>query len=206
MFARVAQWWSIALPRRGSRVRIPSRALKEIEKRVIRWMALFSMFKPCRARTVRMSPLRCGRRKRTSPGRSATSRALKEIQKRDIWWMSFFVCSSPAGLERFECLRSAAVVAGERPPDVLRRLVLSMIQKRGIRWVSLFLYIQVLPGSNGSNVCVPLRSSQQFQMLVKRRIAWYDKICSEMLAECISRNCRQHTIEFMHEGHTLKKV
>ena len=26
-FARVAQWWSIALPRRGSRVRIPSRAL-----------------------------------------------------------------------------------------------------------------------------------------------------------------------------------
>ena len=71
--ARVAQWWSIALPRRGSRVRIPSRAFKEIEKRVIRWMALFSMFKPCRARTVRMSTLRSGRRSRTSPGRSATS-------------------------------------------------------------------------------------------------------------------------------------
>lgn len=121
-------------------------------------------------------------------------------------YLLFFACSSPAGLERFECLRSAAVVASERPPDVLRRLVLSMIQKRGIRWGSLFLYIQVLPGSNGSNVCVPLRSSQQFQMLVKRRIAWYDKICSEMLAECISRNCRQHAIEFMHEGHTLKKV
>ena len=29
MFARVAQWWSIALPRRGSRVRIPSRALND---------------------------------------------------------------------------------------------------------------------------------------------------------------------------------
>ncbi len=28
IYARVAQWWSIALPRRGSRVRIPSRALK----------------------------------------------------------------------------------------------------------------------------------------------------------------------------------
>ena len=28
LYARVAQWWSIALPRRGSRVRIPSRALK----------------------------------------------------------------------------------------------------------------------------------------------------------------------------------
>ncbi len=26
VYARVAQWWSIALPRRGSRVRIPSRA------------------------------------------------------------------------------------------------------------------------------------------------------------------------------------
>ena len=45
-------------------------------------MALFSMFKPCRARTVRMSTLRSGRRSRTSPGRSATSRALfyKDIQ------------------------------------------------------------------------------------------------------------------------------
>ncbi len=69
-----------------------------------------------------------------------------------------------------------------------------------------FFYVQALPGSNGSNAGVPLRSSQQFQMLVKHRIAWYDKICSEMLAECISRNCRQHAIEFMHEGHTLKKV
>ncbi len=25
-YARVAQWWSISLPRRGSRVRVPSRA------------------------------------------------------------------------------------------------------------------------------------------------------------------------------------
>ena len=80
--ARVAQWWSIALPRRGSRVRIPSRALKEIEKRVIRWMALFSMFEPSRARTVRMSTLRFGRRRRTSPGRSATSRAFSDTEKR----------------------------------------------------------------------------------------------------------------------------
>ena len=109
--ARVAQWWSIALPRRGSRVRIPSRAFKEIEKRVIRWMALFSMFKPCRARTVRMSPLRSGRRSRTSPGRSATSRALKEIQRKTSDGWLFFLCSSPAGFERFECLRSTPVVA-----------------------------------------------------------------------------------------------
>ena len=59
MCARVAQWWSIALPRRGSRVRIPSRALKEIQKRDIRWMSSFCMFEPCRVRTVRMSTLRC---------------------------------------------------------------------------------------------------------------------------------------------------
>ena len=170
-------------------------------------MALFSMFKPCRARTVRMSTLRCGRRRRTSPGTFCDVSCSQECEKEEISDGYLFFCMfDPAGFERFECLRSAAVVAGERPPDVLRRLVLSMIQKRGIRWVSSFFYVQALPGSNGSNVCVPLRLSQQFQMLVKRRIAWYDKICSEMLAECISRNCRQHTIEFMHEGHTLKKV
>ena len=56
--------------------------LSMIEKRVIRWMALFSMFEPSRARTVRMSPLRSGRRSRTSPGRSATSRALNDTEKR----------------------------------------------------------------------------------------------------------------------------
>ena len=33
--ARVAQWWSIALPRRGSRVRIPSRAYKKRSYREI---------------------------------------------------------------------------------------------------------------------------------------------------------------------------
>ena len=113
-----------------------SRALKEIEKRVIRWMALFSMFKPCRARTVRMSPLRCGRRKRTSPGRSATSRAFNDTEKRHPMDGSFFYVRSLPGSNGSNV--SAPVVAGERPPDVLRRLVLSMIQKRGIRWMALF--------------------------------------------------------------------
>ena len=84
------------MPRRGSRVRIPSRALKEIEKRVIRWMALFSMFKPCRARTVRMSPRCYGRRSRTSPGRSATSRALKEIERGCRISKYFLLGGSPA--------------------------------------------------------------------------------------------------------------
>ena len=84
--------------------------LSKIQKRDIRWMSFFCMFKPCRARTVRMSPLRCGRRSRTSPGRSATSRAFNDTEKRHPMGVSFFVCSSPAGLERFECLRSAALI------------------------------------------------------------------------------------------------
>lgn len=73
--------------------------------------SFFRMFKPCRARTVRISPLRCGRRRRTSPGRSATSRALKEIEKESSDGWLFFLCSSPSGPERFECLRSTPVVA-----------------------------------------------------------------------------------------------
>ena len=59
MCARVAQWWSIALPRRGSRVRIPSRALNDTKKEISVGYLLFCMFEPCRVRTVRMSPLRC---------------------------------------------------------------------------------------------------------------------------------------------------
>ena len=39
--ARVAQWWSIALPRRGSRVRIPSRAFNDTKKGDIRWIPPF---------------------------------------------------------------------------------------------------------------------------------------------------------------------
>ena len=80
--ARVAQWWSIALPRRGSRVRIPSRALNDTKKEISVGYLFFCMFEPCRVRTVRMSPLRSGRRRRTSPGCSATPRALfyKDIQ------------------------------------------------------------------------------------------------------------------------------
>ena len=82
MCARVAQWWSIALPRRGSRVRIPSRALNDTKKEISVGYLFFCMFEPCRVRTVRMSTLRSGRRRRTSPGRSATPRALfyKDIQ------------------------------------------------------------------------------------------------------------------------------
>ena len=107
-------------------------------------MALFSMFEPCRARTVRMSTLRSGRRRRTSRGRSATSRALKEIQRKTSDGWLFFLCSSPAGFERFECLRSTPVVAVERPPDVLRRLILALMK-----------WLWILPG-----LCCPYSRCQ----------------------------------------------
>ena len=110
MCARVAQWWSIALPRRGSRVRIPSRAFNDTKKEISVGYLLFCMFEPCRVRTVGMSTLRSGRRSRTSPGRSATSRALKEIQRKTSDGWLFFLCSSPAGFERFECLRCDALI------------------------------------------------------------------------------------------------
>ena len=109
--ARVAQWWSIALPRRGSRVRIPSRALNDTKKEISVGYLLFCMFEPCRVRTVRMSPLRCGRRSRTSPGRSATSRALKEIEKRVIRWMALFSMFKPC---RARTVRMPAFHSGRR--------------------------------------------------------------------------------------------
>ena len=43
-YARVAQWWSIALPRRGSRVRIPSRAFFISKKHISRQFANIIQF------------------------------------------------------------------------------------------------------------------------------------------------------------------
>ena len=40
-YARVAQWWSTSLPRRGSRVRSPSRALLDKKRTFPDWEVLF---------------------------------------------------------------------------------------------------------------------------------------------------------------------
>ena len=72
---------------------------------------LFCMFEPCRVRTVRMSPLRCGRRSRTSPGRSATSRALKEIEKRVIRWMALFSMFKPCRARTVRSIGSDLFIA-----------------------------------------------------------------------------------------------
>ena len=84
---------------------------KKCEKEEISDGYLFFWYvRSCRVRTVRMSTFHSGRRRRTSPGRSATSRALKEIEKESSDRWLFFLCSSPAGLERFECLRTDALI------------------------------------------------------------------------------------------------
>ena len=86
-------------------------------------------YRLAKARVAGSNPVSCSQRDRKK-------------ESSDGWL--FFLCSSPAGLERFECLRSAAVVAGERPPDVLRRLVLSKkCEKEEISdGYLLFLYVR----------------------------------------------------------------
>ena len=74
-----------------------------------------------------------------------------------------------------------ARVAGSNPVSCSQR-----DRKKSHPMDGSFFYVQALPGSNGSNVYVPLRSLQQFQILVKHKIAWYDKICSEMLVDGIN--------------------
>ena len=107
---------NVSAPLRSSQANVPrtfcdvSCSQRDTKKRHL-VDVFFCMFEPCRVRTVRMSTLRCGRRRRTSPGRSATSRAFNDTEKRHPMGVSFFVYSSPAGLERFECLRSTPVVA-----------------------------------------------------------------------------------------------
>ncbi len=135
-------------------------------------------------------------RSRAYPGRSSEDSKVDDVQY--VVLKVCYLCTSGSVVEY---RLAKARVAGSNPVSCSQR-----DRKKSHPMDGSFFYVQALPGSNGSNAGVPLRSSQQFQMLVKHRIAWYDKICSEMLAECISGNCRQHAIEFMHEGHTLKKV
>ena len=52
-------WWSTTLPRLGSRVRVPSRALNNKKKDIRFWISFFLLFEPCRTRTFEVyAPLR----------------------------------------------------------------------------------------------------------------------------------------------------
>ena len=80
--ARVAQLVEYDLAKVGVAGSSPVSRSQEYKKGYLKWIPFLVLFKPCRARTVRMSAFHSGRRRRTSPGRSATPRALfyKDIQ------------------------------------------------------------------------------------------------------------------------------
>ena len=70
-------------------------------------------------------------RSRAYPGRSSGDSKVDDVQyvvlKACVHeWLSGGVSPCQGEGRGFECLRSAPVVAGERPPDVLRCLVLSI--------------------------------------------------------------------------------
>ena len=67
-------WWSTTLPRLGSRVRVPSRALKNRKKDIQKRISFFVILKPAgrKRRGLHSVP---GVAKRTSTGCSATSHA-----------------------------------------------------------------------------------------------------------------------------------
>ena len=44
--ARVAQWWSTSLPRRGPRVRSPSRAFLMQKNSILKWCCFFALNEP----------------------------------------------------------------------------------------------------------------------------------------------------------------
>ena len=74
----MAQWWSIALPRRGSRVRIPSRALKK--KRTVSFDTVLFFFRSAAAlRSSNVFAAASVRAEPTSTGCRAPSRAERKL-------------------------------------------------------------------------------------------------------------------------------
>ena len=125
-YARVAQWWSIALPRRGSRVRIPSRALKKITKRMSLRISFLLFFESNPGLEVRMSPLRFGPCKTEVPQTSCTVSRSQENNKKDvltdILFVIFRVQSRTRSSNVSASLRS---VQNRGPPDLVHRLALN---------------------------------------------------------------------------------
>ena len=79
-YARVAQWWSTSLPRRGSRVRSPSRALDN-KKRISVWISFFIIEK-CDALLERM--LLCSKGSISRSAKAPLGRARAKVH-RTLW-------------------------------------------------------------------------------------------------------------------------
>ena len=115
-------------------------------------------------------------RSRAYPGRSSGDSKVDDVQY--VVLKVCYLCTSGSVVEY---RLAKARVAGSNPVSCSQR-----DRKKSHPMDGSFFYVRALPGSNGSNVYAPLRSLQQFQILVKHKIAWYDKICSEMLVDGIN--------------------
>ena len=89
-------------------------------------------------------------RSRAYPGRSSGDSKVDDVQY--VVLKVCYLCTSGSVVEY---RLAKARVAGSNPVSCSQRY-----EERDIRWISLFSYVQALPGSNGSNFYASLRSSQ----------------------------------------------
>ena len=116
-------------------------------------------------------------RSRAYPGRSSGDSKVDDVQY--VVLKVCYLCTSGSVVEY---RLAKARVAGSNPVSCSQGNAKKRRYPMGIS----FFVCSILPGSNGSKFYAPLRSLQQFQILVKHKIAWYDKICSEMLVDGIN--------------------
>ena len=135
-------WWSTTLPRSGSRVRVPSRALLIYKRYPKRIPFVYKRVLPdSNVRGLRSAPVGA---EPTSTGCRAPSRAMKDS----------------AGLERFEVSALLRSVQNRHPPDVVHRLALNQKEVRTD------IYMQESCRTRTVRIFVPLRSVQDCVFLV----------------------------------------
>ena len=140
-------WWSTTLPRSGSRVRVPSRALLIYKRYPKRIPFVYKRVLP--DSNGSRSPL-CSGRCRTDIHRMSCT-VSRSIRKR---LEPIYICKSPAGLERFEVSALLRSVQNRHPPDVVHRLALNQKEVRTD------IYMQESCRTRTVRIFVPLRSVQ----------------------------------------------
>ena len=146
-------WWSTTLPRSGSRVRVPSRALLIYKRYPKRIPFVYKRVLP--DSNGSRSPL-CSGRCRTDIHRMSCT-VSRSIRKR---LEPIYICKSPAGLERFEVSALLRSVQNRHPPDVVHRLALNQKEIRTD------IYMQESCRTRTVRIFVPLRSVQDCVFLV----------------------------------------
>ena len=146
-------WWSTTLPRSGSRVRVPSRALLIYKRYPKRIPFVYKRVLP--DSNGSRSPL-CSGRCRTDIHRMSCT-VSRSIRKR---LEPIYICKSPAGLERFEVSALLRSVQNRHPPDVVHRLALNQKEVRTD------IYMQESCRTRTVRIFVPLRSVQDCVFLV----------------------------------------